>query len=75
MKNNSFLKPRGLRRKVFIFIITISFLFFDLSPTLNNLHPLRVKTYDSNFRLVVDEDGNGKFKLGRNKITLAQHTP
>ena len=30
-------------------------IFFNLSPTLNHLHPLQVENCDSNLRLVVDE--------------------
>ena len=34
-------------------------IFFNLSPTSNNLHPLQVKNCDSNSRIVMDEDDNG----------------
>ena len=40
-----------------------SLLFF--SPTSNHLHPLQVENCDSNSRLVVDEDDNGKSRLQR----------
>ena len=40
-------------------------IFFNLSPTSNHLHPLQVENCDSNSRLVVDEDDNGKFRLER----------
>ena len=40
-------------------------IFFDLSPTSNHLHPLQVENCDSNSRLVVDEDDNGKLRLAR----------
>ena len=43
-------------------------IFFNFSPTLNHLHPLQVENCDSNSRLVVDEDGNGKFRLERVNI-------
>ena len=36
--------------------------------TLNHLHPLQVENCDSNLRLVVDEDDNGKFSLERVKF-------
>ena len=36
---------------------------FTFSPTSNHLHPLQVENCDSNSRLVVDEDDNGKFRL------------
>ena len=38
---------------------------FNLSPTSNHLHPLQVENCESNSRLVVDEDDNGKFRLER----------
>ena len=40
-------------------------IFFHLSTTSGHLHPLQVKNCDSNSRLVVDEDDNGKFRLQR----------
>ena len=40
-------------------------IFFNFSPTLNHLHPLQVENCDSNSRLEVDEDDNGKFRLER----------
>ena len=42
-------------------------IFFNFSPTSNHLHPLQVENCDSNSRLVVDEDDNGKFRLERDK--------
>ena len=39
-------------------------IFYNFSPTLNHLHPLQVENCDSKSRLVVDEDDNGKFRLG-----------
>ena len=41
--------------------------FFNFPPTLNHLHPLQVENCDSNSRLVVDEDDNGKLRLERVK--------
>ena len=35
-------------------------IFFTFPTTSNHLHPLQVKNCDSNLRLVVDEDDNGK---------------
>ena len=40
-------------------------IFFNFSPTSNHLHPLQVENCDSNSRLVVDEDDNGKFRVER----------
>ena len=37
--------------------------FFNFSPTSSHLHPLQVEHCDSNSRLVVDEDDNGKLRL------------
>ena len=42
-------------------------IFFNLPPTLNHLHSLQVENCDSNSRLVVDGDDNGKFRLERVK--------
>ena len=38
-------------------------IFINFSPASNHLHPLQVENCDSNSRLVVDEDDNGKFIL------------
>ena len=38
-------------------------IFFNFSPTSNHLHPLQVENYDSNSRLVVNEDDNGNLGL------------
>ena len=46
-------------------------IFFNFSLASNHLHPLQVKNCDSNSRLVVDEDDNGKVRLERvNPSTL-----
>ena len=37
--------------------------FFNFPTTSNHLHPLQVENCDSNSRIVVDEDDNGKFRL------------
>ena len=42
-------------------------IFFTSSPTSNHLHLLQVENCDSNSRLVVDEDDNGKFRIQRVK--------
>ena len=41
-------------------------IFFNFSPTSCHLHPLQVENCDSNSRLVVDEDDNGK--LGPERV-------
>ena len=38
-------------------------IFFNFSTTISHLHPLQVENCDSNSRLVVDEDDNGKLRL------------
>ena len=45
-------------------------IFFNLSPTSNHLHSLRVENCDSNSRLVVNEDDYGKFRIERVKSTF-----
>ena len=42
-------------------------IFFNFSPTSHHVHPLQVENCESNSRLVVDEDDNGKFRLERVK--------
>ena len=37
-------------------------IFFSFSPTSNHLHPLQVENCDSDSRLVVDKDDNGKIQ-------------
>ena len=39
--------------------------FLNFSPTSSHLHPLQVENCDSNSRLVVDVDDNGKVRLER----------
>ena len=40
-------------------------IFLTFSLTSSHLHPLQVENCDSNSRLVVDEDDNGKFRPER----------
>ena len=40
-------------------------IFFTFSPTSNHIHPLQIEKCDSNSRLVMDKDDNGKFRLER----------
>ena len=42
-------------------------IFFNFSPPSNDFHPLQVENCDSNSRLVVEEDDNGKFRPERVK--------
>ena len=46
-------------------------IFLNFYTTSNHFHPLQVENCDSNSRLVVDEDDNGKFRTERvNTILL-----
>ena len=38
-------------------------IFYNFSPTSSHLYLLQVENCDSNSRLVVDEDDNGKFRV------------
>ena len=40
-------------------------IFFNFSPTSSYIHPLQVENCDSDSRLVVDEDDNGKLRFER----------
>ena len=44
-------------------------IFSHFSPTSSHLYSLQVENCDSNSRLVVDEDDNGKLRLERVKTT------
>ena len=44
-------------------------IFFNFSPVSCHLRPLQVENCDSNSRLVVDEEDDGKFRLERVKET------
>ena len=57
---------KGFRRKISTKLVyQYMAIFFNFSPTSSHLHPLQVENCDSNSRLVVDEDDNGKFRLER----------
>ena len=43
-------------------------IFFNFTLTLSNLHPPQGENCDSNSRLVVDEDDNGKLRPERVKV-------
>ena len=47
-------------------------IFFNFSTTSNHLHPLQVENCDSNSRLVVDEDDNGKCRIERVKAACLE---
>ena len=44
--------------------------YMTFPPTSNHLHPLQVENCDSNSRLVVDEDGNYKFRSEKVKASF-----
>ena len=46
-------------------------IFFNFQTTSYHLHPLQVENCDSNSRLVVNEDDNGKYS---GKIYLTQYS-
>ena len=68
-----FQQPRVLERKfpkkLVCQYMTIS---LNFSLTLNHLHPLQVENCDSNSRLVVGEDDNGKVRLERVKAATVR---
>ena len=49
-------------------------IFFNFSTTVSHLHPLQVENCDSNSRLVVDKDDNGKLRFEKvNSIVAFMH--
>ena len=50
-------------------------IFFNFPSTSNRFYPRQVENCDSNSRLVVDEDDNGKFRLERVKNVTWQMFP
>ena len=55
-----------------LFFQYIVAIFFISTSTLSHLHPLQNENCESNSRLVVDEDDNGKFRLKMMKAALGQ---
>ena len=49
-------------------------IFLIFSPTSSHLHPLQVENCDSNSRLVVDEEDNGKVRLERANTPMYKST-
>ena len=47
----------------------------NFSPTSSHLYPLQVENCDSNSRLVVDKDDNGKFGPERVKARITYFNP
>ena len=68
LKTDLIFLPKGFGMKISMKLVyQYMVIFFNFSPTSNHLHPLQVENCDSNSRLVVDEDDNGKFRLERVK--------
>ena len=68
-----FLRTRGFKNKISIKLFyQYMKIFFNFPPTSNHLHPLQVENCDSNSRLLVNEDDNGKFRLERVKFEWTQ---
>ena len=62
----NFPTTKGFRMKISMKLVyQYMAIFLNFSTTPNQLHPLQVENCDSNSRLVVDEDDNGKFRLER----------
>ena len=60
----NFPTTKGFRTKIPMKLVyQYMVIFFNFSLTSNHFHPLQVENCDSNSRLVVDEDDNGKFRL------------
>ena len=62
----NFLKSRVFKTKTFMELVYNNITF---APISSHLHPLQVENCDSNSRLVMDADDNGKFKLERVKTS------
>ena len=64
-----FLQIRALEFRIISMKLGYQYMaiFFNFQTTSNHLHPQQVENCDSNSRLVVDEDDNGKFRLERVK--------
>ena len=51
-------------------VLKITVYVFHLSPSSSHFHPLQVESCDSSWRLVVDENDNGKFRLERVNVAI-----
>ena len=64
----NFPTTKGFRMKISVNLVyQYMAIFFNFSLTSNHLHPLQVENCDSNSRLVLDEDDNGKFRIEKVK--------
>ena len=65
-KSLDFYTIKGVRREISMqMLYQFMAIYVSLTPTSSHLHPLQVEYCDSNWRLVADEDDNGKFGLER----------
>ena len=70
-KRPNFPTTMGFRMKISMKLVyQYMTIFFNFLPTSNHVHPLQAENCDSNSRLVVDEDDNGKFRLERVQLML-----
>ena len=69
----NFPTTRGFRTKIPIKLVhQYMAIFFIFQTTSSHLNPLQVENCDSNSRLVVDEDDNGKFRLEKVNLYNAE---
>ena len=68
----NFTHLEGLERFLSWNCSIITTYFFHLPPTSSHLHSLQVENCDSNSRLVVDEDDNGKLMFEKVKTVCAE---
>ena len=69
----NFPKIKGFRTKISMKLVyQYMSILFNFKTTSNHLHPLQVENCDSNSRLVVDEDDDGKPMLERVKYVLIE---
>ena len=62
--NLIFLQQKGFKTKISMKLVYQSMaICFTFPPISSHLYPLQVENCDSNSRLVVDEDDNGKFRF------------
>ena len=74
LKRLNFPITKGFRTKISMKLFyQYMAIFINFLPTSNHLHQLQVENCDSNSRLVVDEDDNGKFRLERIKQTSPEY--
>ena len=69
----NFATTKGFRTKISMKLVyQYVVFFFNFKTTPNHFHPVQVENCDSNSRLVLDEDDNGKFRLERVESAITQ---